>query len=169
MDIFNYHIEHTFAAFREEPVPYEAFDAFVQMAAGYPTGAVRSSTGEVVGFGLLHSHGRSPTLAQTAEITYFLHPDHTGKGLGRLLLGVLEQAAAERGIVNLLANICSLNEGSINFHRKNGFVECGRFTRIGKKRGQEFDTVWMQKSIDLPADESGRRREGDWSVRSEAE
>jgi phosphinothricin acetyltransferase len=63
---------------------------------------------------------------------------------------VLEQfikAAKEREIEPLLANISSRNEVSLQFHRKNGFEECGRFRRIGKKFGNEFDVVWMQLEL----------------------
>jgi phosphinothricin acetyltransferase len=88
-----------------------------------------------------------PTFSRTAEVTYFIHPDHTGKGLGKLLLGFLEKGAVEKGITNILANISSLNPRSIEFHQKNGFIKCGRLRNVGKKNGQEFDTVWMQKRL----------------------
>jgi phosphinothricin acetyltransferase len=80
-------------------------------------------------------------------VTYFIHPDHTGKGLGKRLLGFLEKGALEKGITNLLASISSLNPGSVEFHQKHGFTECGRFRKVGKKKGREFDTVWMQKRL----------------------
>ena len=82
-----------------------------------------------------------------AEVTYFIHPAHTGNGLGKRLLDDLERGAGEKGIATLLASISSLNSGSIRFHRKNGFSECGRFQRVGVKKGQWFDTVWMQKTL----------------------
>jgi len=82
-----------------------------------------------------------------AEVTYFIHPEHTGNGLGKRLLDDLERGAGEKGIATLLASISSLNSGSIRFHRKNGFSECGRFQRVGVKKGQWFDTVWMQKTL----------------------
>jgi L-amino acid N-acyltransferase YncA len=55
--------------------------------------------------------------------------------------------AREIGIASILACISSLNPGSISFHRNNGFVECGRFIGIGRKLGQEFDVVWMQRMV----------------------
>jgi len=48
------------------------------------------------------------------------------------------------GIDTFLAHISSLNEGSIRFHLRHGFTECGRFRCVGTKRGQDFDMVWMQ-------------------------
>ena len=147
IDIFNYYVENTFAAYPENKFPYQAYDMFLQMSNGFPTGTIKDESGRAVGFGMLRSHNPMPTFSQTAEVTYFIHPDYTGKGLGKTLLGFLEKGAVEKGIKNILVSISSLNSGSIRFHQRNGFLECGRFRRVGKKNGQEFDTVWMQKTL----------------------
>ena len=147
MDIFNHYVENSFAAYPETRLPYEAFDMFMQMSKGYPTGSIKDEKGNIVGFGMLRTHNPMPTFLQTAQVTYFIHPDHTGKGLGTRLLAFLEKGGRERGIRTILANISSLNPRSIAFHQKNGFKECGRFKKVGKKNGREFDTVWMQKML----------------------
>jgi phosphinothricin acetyltransferase len=147
IDIFNYYVENSFAAYPEKVFPYQAFDMFLQMSDGFPTGSIRDQNGKIVGFGLLRTHNPMPTFSQTAEVTYFIHPNHTGEGLGKMLLGFLEKGAVEKGITNILANISSLNPRSIEFHQKNGFIECGRFRNVGKKNGHVFDTVWMQKKL----------------------
>jgi phosphinothricin acetyltransferase len=147
MDIFNYYVENSFAAYPENKLPYQAFDMFLQMSKGFPSGSIRDRSGRVVGFGMFHSHNPMTTFSHTAEVSYFIHPDHTGKGLGKMLLDFLEKGAIEKGITIILANISSLNVGSIRFHQRNGFTECGRFKKVGKKNGQEFDTVWMQKIL----------------------
>ena len=128
-------------------MPYQAFDMLLQMAHGLPTATIKDEGGNTLGFAMLRPHNPMPTFSRTAEVTAFMHPDHTGKGLGKQLLDSLEQGAAEQGIATLLASISSLNPGSIAFHKKNGFVECGRFSNVGKKKGQLFDTVWMQKAL----------------------
>lgn len=147
MDIFNHYVENSFAAYPEIKLPYDAFDMFLQMSQDYPTATVRDKKGRVIGFGLLRSHNPMPTFAKTAEITCFIHPDHTGKGIGTKLLSLLEEEGMKKGITNILANISSLNPRSIDFHKKNGFIECGRFKSVGRKKGQLFDTVWMQKAL----------------------
>lgn len=147
IDIFNYYVENSFAAYPENKLPYQAFDMFLQMSNGFPTGTIKDEHGKTVGFGMLRTHNPMPAFSQTAEATYFIHPDYTGKGMGRMLLDYLEKGAVEKGITNLLAGISSLNPNSIRFHRKNGFTECGRFKKVGKKKGRQFDTVWMQKML----------------------
>lgn len=147
IDIFNYYVENSFAAYPENKLPYQAFDAIMQRADGLPTGSFKDRQGKIIGFGLLRPHNPIATFSHTAEITYFIHPDYTGKGLGKLLLAHLEKGGRERGLTNILAHISSLNPGSIKFHQENGFVECGRFRKVGRKKGREFDTVWMQKIL----------------------
>ena len=147
MDIFNHYVENSFAAYPENRLPNQAFDMLLQMANGFPTGAIKDQGGEILGFGMLRTHNPMPTFSRTAEVTYFIHQDYTGKGLGKKLLGFLEKGAVEKGITNILASISSLNPRSIDFHKKNGFVECGRFKNVGMKKEQLFDTVWMQKVL----------------------
>jgi L-amino acid N-acyltransferase YncA len=50
-------------------------------------------------------------------------------------------------ISSILASISSRNEGSIAFHGRLGFRECGRFEAIGRKWGKDFDVVWMQRML----------------------
>ncbi len=147
IDIFNHYVANSFAAYPENKLPYEAFDMFLQRSNGFPTASIRDQNGKIVGFGMLRSHNPAPTFSQTAEVAYFIHPDHTGRGVGKMLLAFLEKGGRDRGIKNILAHISSLNPNSIKFHQKNGFIECGRFKKVGKKNGQEFDTVWMQKVL----------------------
>ncbi len=43
------------------------------------------------------------TFAHTADIGYFIDPEHTGKGLGKQFLAELEKHARELGIKVLVA------------------------------------------------------------------
>lgn len=147
IDIFNHYIVNSFAAYSEEPVGYEYFDHFLGMAQGYPAVVIQAETGAIVGFAFLHAYRSGRTFWRAAEITYFIMPGHTGRGIGTRVLQHLGQAAREQGIHTLLANISSRNEGSLRFHQNNGFEECGRFRRIGSKFGEDFDVVWMQLDL----------------------
>lgn len=146
-DIFNYYVRNSFAAYPEQEVPYEFFGMFLEICKNYPSVVVKDSKKNVVGFGMLKPHNLMPAFRHTAEITYFIQPDQTGKGLGRKMLSLLETEGKKQGISTILASISNLNEGSIRFHARNGFSECGRFIRVGQKNGVFFDTVWMQKFI----------------------
>jgi len=147
LDIFNYHAEHGYAAYPETRVP-EAYFALIRGAGkDYPWYVGETEQGAVIGFCMLRQHHRASAFDQCAEIGYFNLPEHIGKGLGTRFLATLEADAGARGIRILLANISSLNEGSIKFHRARGFKECGRFKSVGRKFGRNFDVIWMQKNI----------------------
>lgn len=147
MEIFNYYVENSFAAYPDRRIPNEFFDKLLQMSRGYPTVTSKTDEGVFAGFGLLRPYNPMPAFFRTAEITYFLKPGYTGRGIGKLLLEYLLEKGKRQGINVVLANISSLNEDSIRFHLKNGFSECGRFREVGQKNGRTFDVLYFQKLL----------------------
>lgn len=145
--IFNHYIMHSDAAFPDHPVPESFYEHMLSLSVSYPSVGARDETGRLIGFGMLRPHNPMPAFCHTAELTYFIRPDRTGSGIGTQMLGYLEREGQKIPVYVLLAQISSKNEGSIRFHRKNGFTECGRFAKVGIKRGEYFDTVWMQKEL----------------------
>jgi phosphinothricin acetyltransferase len=147
IDIFNYFIRHSYAAYFEEAVDYLFFDHFLKMSRGYPALVIKNDGQQAVGFGFMRPHHLADSFKRAAEVTYFILPEYTRKGLGTAMLDFFAEEARQRGIDSLLANISSRNEESIRFHLKNGFRECGRFLKVGRKFGEDFDVVWMQKIL----------------------
>ncbi len=146
IEIFNYYITESHAAFPDKPVPQAFFQRFLEMSRGYPAAVVMSDD-IVVGFGFLRPYHWADTFLRTAEITYFLHPEHTRRGLGTTLLELLCRQARQQGIAVIVASLSSRNLASLAFHLKNGFEICGTFKQVGQKFGQDFDVVLMQKKV----------------------
>jgi L-amino acid N-acyltransferase YncA len=67
--------------------------------------------------------------SHVAEIAYFIAPIKGAKGRAKAMLAIL------------LARISLQNELSLTFHKKNGFLVCGRFLNIGLRFGQDFNVV----------------------------
>jgi L-amino acid N-acyltransferase YncA len=147
IDIFNYYIENSFAAYPEKSVTYEFYETLLKMCHGLPNGVIRDDTGVVVGFGMLRPYNPISTFSTTAEITYFVKQGHTGLGLGTVLIEYLMNEGINRGIKSILASVSSLNVGSMKFHIRHGFIECGRFRKIGRKQEKVFDVVYYQKML----------------------
>lgn len=147
IDIFNYYILNGFAAYSEEVIGYESIKVFREMTKGYPFYVAETGCGQPAGFSFLRPYQQMKVFRRVAEVTYFISPEHTRKGLGQLLLRAVIEDARTMGIDSVLASISSLNEPSLRFHLKNGFTQCGSFQSIGRKFGQDFDMVWMQKRI----------------------
>jgi len=146
-DIFNHYIEKSHAAFFDKKVPLVFFDKLQDIVYGNSLYVIENEDARAIGFGLLKQYHPSPVFKGVAEVGYFLKPEFTGKGFGTLMLKRLISDARKMKIKTLLAGISSLNGESITFHKKHGFIECGRFKNIGLKRGMTFDVVWMQKVI----------------------
>ena len=146
IDIFNYYVENSFSAYAEKKVLYDYYNIFIEKTKGYPAYAIKAGE-DLVGFCFLTSYNPLPSFNETAQITYFIDKEHTGKGIGKIALKKLEDDAKRGGIRIILAHISSLNSESIAFHLKNGFRECGRFEKIIRKKDRTFDIIWMQKSI----------------------
>ena len=147
IDVFNYFVTNSYAAYTDEIVGYEFFDVFSRMAHGYPSVVVKDDGGEIVGFAFMSAFHFAQSFGKTAGISYFILPSHTRQGVGKAILDRFEEQAKEMGVESLLANISSLNPDSLSFHEKNGFEECGRFRDVGTKFGKNFDMIWMQKRL----------------------
>jgi L-amino acid N-acyltransferase YncA len=146
-DIFNYYIEKSYAAFFDRKVSPVFFERLQDIVYGDSFYVTENEDGQAIGFGLLKQYHPSGVFRRVAEVGYFLRPECTGKGLGTRMLKRLISDARKMKIKTLLASISSRNEESISFHKKYGFIGCGRFKSIGQKYGKTFDVVWMQKDI----------------------
>lgn len=147
LEIFNYYTRNSFAAYPDVKMPDFFFSKLLETAMAYPAFVIKSFNGDVIGFCMLRPYNPFSTFKETAEITCFIKPEFTGKGIGKSALSFLEKSAAEMGIKHLLADISSENRESIEFHKRNGFSQCGEFNNIGKKFGKSFSVIWMEKKI----------------------
>lgn len=146
MDIFNYYIENTCYAYPENKLPNQFYSRFLDIAKAYPAFVIKSED-QIIGFCLLRPYNPFPVFKETAEVSYFIKKEYTGKGIGTAVLKKLEESALHMGIKRLLADISSENKHSIEFHEKNGFTKCGHFKNAGKKFNKHFDVVWMEKEL----------------------
>ena len=147
LSVFNHYVETSCAVYFEDKVDDSFLIRLRQMTSGYPFYVIETPIDQVVGFGFLRRHHPAKAFDRIAELSYFISPSYTRKGLGTKLLNLLAGEAVTLGIDILLASISSKNQSSLDFHEKNGFVECGRFVNVGQKFGHDFDIVWMQKSL----------------------
>ncbi|MDD1674760.1 MAG: GNAT family N-acetyltransferase, partial [Methanomicrobiales archaeon] len=98
MELFNYYVENSFAAYPEQRLPVEFFSMIREQSKNYPSVVAKDGDGTVAGFALLYAHNPFPTFSHTAEFTCFVGPGKTGQGLGSRMLQVLETEAKKQGI-----------------------------------------------------------------------
>lgn len=145
--IFQHFVGSSMAAYPETMYEGGVFDRLCQAGGSHPFLVAETETGEVIAFAQARPYHGADTIKRTAEITYFILPEHHGQGLGEKLLNKLIELVRPLGVDNLLGSISSHNEQSLQFHRKHGFVEVGRFRKVGRKWGMDFDLIWVQRFI----------------------
>ena len=100
--------------------------------------------GPVTGFSSLSQYRERPAYATTVEDSVYIHPDHQGCGVGRLLLDALIETARHHGFHTMVARIVSDHAASIGLHRACGFEVVGCEREVGRKFGRWLDVVTMQ-------------------------
>lgn len=101
----------------------------------------------VLGFASLSPYRDRPAYATTVESSVYVHPEHHGQGIGRVLLARLVEVATEHGFHTMIARIADGNEASIALHRAVGFDLVGREREVGRKFGRWLDVVVMQRLL----------------------
>jgi len=99
----------------------------------------------VSGFAYVKPYSDRGGYALAGEITIFLDPELTGKGLGEALYATLMPVSDTLGYRHLTARIWANNAGSIRFHKRHGFRLVGTQVGIGLVGDKRIDTVIMEK------------------------
>ena len=104
--------------------------------------------GNLCGYVLLTQYKKREAYNRSAEVTIYLDPNYTGKGIGSLALKHIEAVAKKAGGIHvLIAIICGENASSIKLFEKNGYSKCAHFKEVGEKFGRILDIVDYQKII----------------------
>ena len=120
-----------------------------RQALGYPV-LVAAEGSAVLGYGTFGDFRAWPGYRYSVEHSVYIHADHRGRGLGRLIVDELVAAATALGKHILIAGIDGGNPASLRLHAQAGFVEVGRMPELGRKFGRWLDLVFMQRILDAP-------------------
>lgn len=87
--------------------------------------------------------------SRTVETSIYVHPGYRRQRVGQLLLQALIQECRQLGVRQMVAVIVRDPDaaGSIRLHERQGFRQAGIFEQVGRKFGQDLDTVLMQRSL----------------------
>lgn len=147
-ELYNYYIENTCITLEEEPVTPEEFGArAARITKDYPYIVARDGAGKPIGFAYLDVFNPRSAYRCTADLSIYVDRACRGSGVGQKLYAEIEQLGRERGIENLISIITSDNEGSLRFHRKNGFTEIGVMPAVAFKFGKYLDVSFFQKHL----------------------
>lgn len=114
---------------------------------GHPVFVAISGT-EVVGFSTFGPFRPWHGYRFTVENSVYVAAAHRGKGIARLLLPPLINAARLLDIHAIVAGIEATNDASIRLHSRFGFEEVAHFKQVGYKFDRWLDLKFMELIID---------------------
>lgn len=147
-EIYNYYIENTCITLEEEPITPEEFgERAARITKDYPYIVAHDGAGKPVGYAYLDVFNPRSAYRRTADLSIYVDRSCRRGGVGQKLYTQIERLSRERGIENFISIITSENEGSLRFHRKNGFTEVGVMHAVAFKFGKYLDVSFFQKRL----------------------
>ena len=145
LEIYNDVILHTTAVYTYEPHTSEMRKAWYddKVKAGYPV-LVAEEDGHVIGLSSYGPFRAWPAYKYTVENSVYVAENSRGKGIARLLMQPLIDAARSQGYHAIIAGIDAANHASIGLHRHFGFEEVAHFREVGYKFGRWLDLTFME-------------------------
>ncbi|MFC6704747.1 GNAT family N-acetyltransferase [Flexivirga alba] len=148
--IYNHYVEHTVVTFDTTPFTPAEREAgwFVHYApAGRHRLLVAETSGDVVGYATSSPHRPKAAYETSVETTIYLHPDATGRGIGRILYAELLDSLQTEDVHRALAGVALPNDASTALHERLGFTALGTFREVGRKFGRYVDVRWFERPI----------------------
>ncbi len=146
-DIYNYYVLNSTATYHVAELSADAVIRYFEIGLA-TTYAYRILSGsEMVGFCLLRRYSDKEGYRYTSEITVYIDPDNTNKGIGAETVRYLDAVAKAKGIRTVVAAICAENTASIRLFEACNYTRCGYFKKMGNKFGRDLDNVYYQKLV----------------------
>ena len=101
----------------------------------------------VAGYAALSPYRERAAYSTTVEDSVYVHADHQGRGVGRLLLDALVDTARAHGFHAVMARIVADHEASIALHAVCGFEVVGHEREVGRKFGRWLDVTLMERLL----------------------
>jgi phosphinothricin acetyltransferase len=144
VDIYNWAIVNTSATFDTEVKTSESQLSWYQAHdSNYPIFVARNDT-HIIGWGSISRWSDRCAYSGTGEISFYVHVDYQGQGIGNNILETLIDHGKKTGFRTLVSKRAGKSDVSIHLHKKLGFVDIGTMKNVGKKFGEIIDVHLMQ-------------------------
>jgi phosphinothricin acetyltransferase len=148
LEIYNDAILNTTAVYDYNPHTLEMRQQWFAMKKeqGFPV-FVAEENGEVLGFSSIGPFRPWTGYKFTVENLIYVAEKARGKGISKLLMQPLIDAARNLNMHVIVAGIDATNDISINLHKKFGFEEVGLFKQVGYKFDRWLDLKFLQLTL----------------------
>lgn len=106
---------------------------------------VAISNNEIFGWAALSSVSSRCVYEGVCEVSVYVSPQASGKGIGTQLLQQLIDDSEAKGIWTLQAGVFPENKASIHLHEKLGFRQVGYREKIAKMDGVWRNTILLER------------------------
>lgn len=144
--IYAQYIETTITFEYTLPTEQTFSERIASISSVYPY-LVCEEGGRAVGYAYAHRQMEREAYQWNAELSIYLDPSVTSKGLGRKLYGVLMEVLKLQNIKTVYGVVTQPNLKSEKLHLSMGFTRAGFFRNTGFKCGAWRDVVWFEKQI----------------------
>ncbi|MBW7476935.1 GNAT family N-acetyltransferase [Paenibacillus oenotherae] len=140
---------HTTVSFDMEPLTTEQMRGVIEPLANRYRSFIIRVDDRYRGYVLITQHKKKAAYGFTGEVTIYLNPEETGKGVGDHALRFIEGIAKELGFHSLIASICAENNASVHIFSRHGYQQVAHYREVGYKFGRWLDIVTYQKLLDV--------------------
>lgn len=148
-DIYNYFVSNSTATFATAE---ESLDERKEWFTSHQNNAlpivVAEHDGHVVGWASFSYYHQRCAYRQTVEISFYIHHQYVGRGIGSLLAEDLLRRARSNGYHCVVSLVCSENESSIALLKKFDFETVGVLREVGRKFDRWLDVTLLQKLLE---------------------
>ncbi|MEA2043502.1 MAG: N-acetyltransferase family protein [Bacteroidota bacterium] len=104
---------------------------------------------KVIGYAGLSPYRKGrEALLRTAELSYYVHFDYHGQGIGSALLSACIQHSRKYGIKVLICILLAVNEVSFKFLEKHGFTPWGLLPDVAEVNGELVSHLYYGRKLD---------------------
>lgn len=100
-----------------------------------------------VGYAYAHRQKERAAYQWNAELSVYLDPDNTSRGLGKAMYRALMELLLLQGIRTVYGGVTLPNAKSEGLHQSLGFSWLGTFHHTGYKNGTWHDVAWFEKAL----------------------
>ena len=151
LSIYNDIIINTTAVYNYKPHTIEMRAAWFETKRndGYPV-FVAEENNNILGFSSFGPFRAWAAYKYSVENSVYVAAEHRGKGIGKLLMPPLIEAAKKKDMHVIIASIDASNIASILLHKSFGFEEVAHFKQVGYKFGRWLDLKFFQLILTTP-------------------
>ena len=150
--IFNEAIVNSTALYDYKPRSLQSMGTWFEnkQKGKFPVIGALGDRGEFLGFASYGTFRAWPAYKYSVEHSVYVGAQYRGRGVGKVLLQAIINAARDQEYHVLIGAIDSQNSASIRLHRGLGFEHAGTVRQVGFKFGRWLDVDFYQLILETP-------------------